>query len=287
MSAVPKSASYEETTIIDLEANPGARPPSLEAVDDSRELPFDSVVALAAQVTNRPIAVITLVDSDRQWFKASHGLRGLTAARRNISFCDHAIREPGLFEVVDAPMDPRFASDPLVAGEPFIRHIAAMPLRIGGHAVGTLCVLDRRKGRLGPQERVGLERAALAATRLLQARRPQNAASHANTEVTREFDEVLVVDALSLKIRHVSAAALARLGYSMAEVEGCDVSLIGTEYPQELLNGKPETIPPQGRRIDTEHRQKDGTHYRVSARVHLRQSQSAATFLILANRVER
>jgi GAF domain-containing protein len=287
MSALPQPASYEETTVIDLEARRVESLHSLEVLDTGRELPFDAVVSLAAQVTNRPIAVLSLVDTDRQWFKACHGLRGLTQTRRDVAFCDPAIRPPGFFEVVDASQDPRFAANPLVIGEPFIRHYAAVPLLIDGYAVGTLCVLDRRRGRLCAEERTGIERAAVAATRLLQARRSQNAARQAPPELTRGVDEVLVVDALSLKIRHVSAAGLARLGYSMAELQGCDVSLIGPGYPQELLADKPETLPPQGRRIDIEHRQKNGTHYRVCARVHLRQAQSAASFLILANRLER
>jgi GAF domain-containing protein len=273
MSAVPKPASYEETTIIDLEAR--------------REPPLDAVVRVAAQVTNRLIAALSLGDSGRQSVKACHGLDALVRNGRDLVFCDHAIRANGFFEVTDASADARFASTPLVAGEPFIRHYAAVPLVVDGIAVGTLGVLDRRKGRLSAEERLTLERAALAASRLLQAGRAQTAAREASPELTRQFDEVLVVDALSLKIRHVSAAALARLGYSMAELEGCDVSLIGPQYPQELLAGKPETLPPQGRRIETEHRQKDGIHYRVSARVHLRQAQSGASFLILANRLER
>jgi hypothetical protein len=286
MSASPQQKSYEETTVIDFEAKRVQRLHSLEILDTGHEETFDAVVALAARVTNRPIAVISLVDTNRQWFKACHGLRGVIQTARDLAFCDHAIRGPGFFEVLDASMDPRFAAHPLVVGEPFIRHYAAVPLLIDGYAVGTICVLDRRKGRLSAEERDGLGRAAVAATQLLQMRRSTSAGKQATPALTKAFDEVLVVDATSLKIRHVSATALAKLGYSMTEVEGCDVSLIGPEYPQELLaTGLDRDLGDGYRKILIEHRQKDGTHYRVSARIHLRKAQSSANFLILADRV--
>jgi hypothetical protein len=286
MPAVPQPRSSEEATLIDFEAKRIERLHSLQILDTGHEQPFDAVVAQAARVTNRPIAVISLVDTKRQWFKACHGLRGLIPTDRDIAFCDPAIGEPGFFEVLDASLDPRFAANPLVVDEPFIRHYAAVPLILDGDAVGTLCVLDRRKGRLSESERDGLERTAVAAVQMLQMRRSQFAARPAATGLTKAFDEVIVVDALSLKIRHVSATALAKLGYSMPELEGCDVSLIGPDYPQELLATRlDKETGDRYRKILTEHRQKDGTHYRVAARIHLRKAQSASSFLILADRV--
>lgn len=99
-----------------------------------------------------PIATISLVDADRQWFKGMCGL-AVTETSRRVSFCGHAIHEQGVFYIPDALEDPRFSDNPLVTGEPRIRFYAGCPIYVPGNlAIGTLCVIDRRPRRLDTEQ---------------------------------------------------------------------------------------------------------------------------------------
>ncbi len=113
-------------------------------LDTPAEAAFDDIAALAARITNSAMALVSLVDVDRQWFKARIGL-DMAETPRAVSFCAHAILEPATPLVVpDARADSRFADNPLVLGAPGIRFYTGVPLvNPAGHALGTLCVLDR------------------------------------------------------------------------------------------------------------------------------------------------
>ncbi len=111
-------------------------------LDTAPEVAFDDLAALAGQLCDTPIALVSLVDEDRQWFKARLGLDVCETSRES-SFCAHALGSPDLFVVPDTWVDPRFADNPLVTGEPGIRFYAGAPLVTwGGVALGTLCVID-------------------------------------------------------------------------------------------------------------------------------------------------
>jgi GAF domain-containing protein len=125
---------------------------ALLILDTPPEQRFDKIVGFAAAEFDVPIALLTLVDSDRQWFKANVGLAACETGR-DISFCGHAILEQGLMVVPDALLDARFADNPLVTGEPGIRFYAGAPLVLpSGAALGTLCLIDRRPRTLDPME---------------------------------------------------------------------------------------------------------------------------------------
>jgi len=127
-----------------------------ELLDTEPEAPFDELVQLAAQICQVPISLISLIDPLRQWFKAKTGV-GVCQTSRDIAFCAHAILQRDLFEVPDALGDVRFATNPLVTGEPHIRFYAGVPLiDRDGHALGTLCVIDRVPKRLSAQQKQAL-----------------------------------------------------------------------------------------------------------------------------------
>jgi sigma-B regulation protein RsbU (phosphoserine phosphatase) len=120
---------------------------SLHVLDTPREERFDRIVRLLTRLFHVPMAYVSLVDAERQWFKASIGIVD-EQTPRSISFCGHAILSEQTFVVPDAFQDPRFCDSPLVTGEPYIRFYAGHPL-VGpdGHRVGTLCIADRRPRR--------------------------------------------------------------------------------------------------------------------------------------------
>lgn len=115
----------------------------LKVMDTGPEEPFEDLVERAAIVMDAPIALISLIDADRQWFKSRVGLQAQQTPRE-YAFCDHAIRVPNETLIVhDATADVRFADNPLVTGDPNIRFYAGAPLvTSNGKAIGTLCVID-------------------------------------------------------------------------------------------------------------------------------------------------
>lgn len=119
-------------------------------LDTPPEERFDRIVAFAAQEFDVPIALVSLVDRNRQWFKARVGLE-VCETSRDVSFCGHAIVEHETLLIPDARADPRFADNPLVLGAPHIRFYAGAQLRLpGGATIGTLCLIDTRPRELDP-----------------------------------------------------------------------------------------------------------------------------------------
>src|ERR1700744_5750994 len=120
----------------------------LELLDTDPEPEFDELVNLAAAICGTPISLVTLLDERRQWFKAAIGM-DIAETPREIAFCSHAIRQPDMFLVADAAVDPRFADNPLVTGDPHIRFYAGVPISSpDGFALGTLCVIDNKPRQL-------------------------------------------------------------------------------------------------------------------------------------------
>lgn len=129
-------------------------------LDTAAEDLFDDLTRLAAMICETPIGLVSLVDEKRQWFKARIGLDA-TETPRDQAFCAHAIDKSELMIVEDASEDPRFVNNPLVTDEPNIRFYAGAPLIVSeGHALGTLCVIDRK-----PRQLTELQKQALLVLR--------------------------------------------------------------------------------------------------------------------------
>jgi diguanylate cyclase (GGDEF)-like protein/PAS domain S-box-containing protein len=159
---------------------------ALDVLDSAPESVFDALVKIASEVCGTPVSLLSLIDADRQWFKANVGLPGVTQTPRAAAFCAHAVLGDDILEVADAKLDVRFHDNPLVIGEPDIRFYAGAPVTLSsGYRVGTLCVLDRVPRRLTGTQRTILCQLAVAAANALEGR---NALIHAS-ENTRALHE--------------------------------------------------------------------------------------------------
>ena len=200
----------------------------LGVLDTLPEAAFDTITRTAAQLCGVPIALISLIDAQRQWFKSNFGLDGVAETPRNVAFCDHAIRADTLFEVPDATRDARFADNPLVTGDPDIRFYAGAPITLpGGERIGTVCVIDRTPHHLEEHQRAMLQSLAAIVGAMLAQRRQLLAATSrlADSEQrVRRLYEATPAILHSIgpdgRIVNVSDRWLALLGYERGEVVG-------------------------------------------------------------------
>jgi GAF domain-containing protein len=148
----------------------------LDLLDTEPEAEFDELVRRAAEATGAPVAVITLVDEARQWFKARVNLE-MESSDRDLSFCAHVILTPGDLTVVpDTLDDERFSDNLLVTEDPNIRFYAGAPIFTpDGHAAGTLCVIDTAPRGLSEEQAQALRALAAEVSRQIERRRLQRA----------------------------------------------------------------------------------------------------------------
>lgn len=155
-------------------ADEAARLKALHAyhiLDTDPEQVFDDLTLLASQVCGTPIALITLVDENRQWFKSRIGI-DVQETERSISFCAHVIQQQGLFVVPDTMTDGRFRNNPMVVNDPHIRFYAGAPLLTrDGDPLGTICVVDSRPRTLTDGQRAALNALRRQAETQLELRR--------------------------------------------------------------------------------------------------------------------
>jgi two-component system, NtrC family, sensor kinase len=140
-------------------------------LDTSPEQIYDDVTALASLICGTPISLVSLVDADRQWFKAAVGLE-IRETPRAQSFCAHTLGTATTLIVADAQKDPRFMNNPAVAGDPGIRFYAGAPIvEPGGHVLGTVCVIDTTPRSISPIQIAALEALARHVMALMEMRR--------------------------------------------------------------------------------------------------------------------
>jgi len=154
----------------------------LQILDSDAEASFDALTALAAEIAQAPLALISLIDAERQWFKSCHG-GDFTEAPREISFCGHVVANGGPLLVPDATRDERFADNPLVVGEPKVAFYFGLPVKNrDGYTLGTLCVIDHQPRELTARERASLDRVASQVAELFESRRRQLALERAHAQ---------------------------------------------------------------------------------------------------------
>jgi diguanylate cyclase (GGDEF)-like protein len=138
---------------------------SLGLLDTGREERFDRVTRLAQRLFDVPIALVSLVDKDRQWFKSQVGM-STAETPRDLAFCSHAILGDDVFQVADASLDPRFSDNPLVTGDPAIRFYAGVPIAgPSGANLGTLCIIDRTPREMSADDMASLRDLAVMVER--------------------------------------------------------------------------------------------------------------------------
>jgi PAS domain S-box-containing protein len=214
-------------------------------LDSPPEDSFDDFALLAAQIAQTPIALVSLVDRDRQWFKARVGLATSETPRCD-AFCSHAILRREVFEIGDAELDPRFADNPLVVGEPHVRFYAGAPLITQqGFALGTLCVIDHVPRKLTETQRACLLALARRVSAQIEARLDAEALAELSHQVLEQArtaqrqtallelaQDVIVVQSASREVLFWSAGAERTTGIPRHEALGRDAhALLRTRFP--------------------------------------------------------
>src|SRR6266498_4008973 len=202
-----------------------------EVLDTESEGKFDDLTLLARHICDTPIALISFVDAERQWFKSRIGLT-TSQTSRAISFCGHAILEEDVMVVPDAAADERFADNPMVTGEPGIRFYAGAPLLTStGHALGTLCVIDRKPRELTAEQQDALRALARQVVAQLELRRRLKKEREEAKEAIDERDTTLrlIVNQMpavlwstdtDLRLTSSDGAALTSLGHKPNQFVG-------------------------------------------------------------------
>jgi len=140
----------------------------LQILYTDQEERFDRITRMAARLLKASVVLISLVDTDRQWFKSCIGV-DMRETPRSISFCGHAILQDDMFIVENAAEDERFADNPLVTGDMHIRFYAGRPIKFRGQNIGTLCIMDTEPRKLTDEERSDIDDLAHWVERELEA----------------------------------------------------------------------------------------------------------------------
>ncbi len=216
-------------------------------LDTPAEAEFDALTQLAAYICGSPIALISLLDGQRQWFLSNLGIAA-DQTPQHISFCRYTIQRDEVFEVTDASLDERFNGNPLVTGPPYIRHYCGTPLTTPeGYRLGSLCVLDRKPKKLDDAQKGALQTLAREVMMRLEMKRQQQQlrwqqqqAEYNQKRFRLLFEHsrsYLYTHTLSGTILSANPAAVQALGRDAGEILDRNIAdFLITETPQGLAN---------------------------------------------------
>jgi signal transduction histidine kinase len=213
-----------------------------EILDTPPEPEFDALTELASAICGTPIALISLVDRDRQWFKSKVGLAA-SETSRDVSFCGHALLETEIFIVEDAQQDERFKDNPLVTGAPSIRFYAGAQLRNDtGHAIGTLCVIDTQPRTLSNEKRKALQTLSHMVISQLELKKK-------NTELQAAL-ETIEAQKLTL-LYHSKMSALGEMAGGIAHEINNPLAIISGYADRLRFLFRPHSPLPEFEKIDS------------------------------------
>ncbi|NII09313.1 PAS domain S-box protein [Oleiagrimonas sp. C23AA] len=210
---------------------------ALGVLDTDDEPEYSALARIASLTTDMPVALVTFIDARRQWLKANVGLPGVQETPRDVAFCAHTIAQEGVFEVVDASADPRFADNPMVAGDAHVRAYAGAPITLrNGQRVGAVCVIDRQPKQLSDHQKDVLLQLAASAASTLDARRTALQSSggrgaHLRRLLTASNDAVLSCDSVH-RISFVNDSACQLLGLKESQMLGRGLDAVLSEEVQ-------------------------------------------------------
>lgn len=228
----------------------------LSILDSEEEEEFNALVKAASLICGVPMAFISLVDVDRQWFKAGVGLAGVTETPREYAFCAHCILQDEIFEIYDAKLDSRFSDNPLVLSSPNIRFYAGAPLKSkSGFNVGSLCVIDQKPNQLTDTQRQVLKNLAIIGSELLENHSTRKSLQSLYAEkmhifnIAQQVNESIVSISVDGKITFWNHAAEKMFGIQATEVINQHINLFknqtglrAIESIENLLKENPDGL---------------------------------------------
>ena len=240
-------------------------------LDTAPQEEFEDIVALAAQICGMPMALISLVDDKRQWFKARIGLDA-TETPREVAFCAHAIQAHDVMVVNDATQDARFADNPLVTGDLHLRFYAGAPLETAdGHALGTLCVLDHKPREITAAQQDALHKLAKQVIAQLELRRALNQQREDEQRhrliLDSAVDYAIVTMDLAGRVTSWNTGAEAIMGWAEDEMcgEPCDAFFTPEDRAADIPAREMGLALTTGKGTDERwHLRKDGTRFWAS-----------------------
>ncbi|SEL45821.1 PAS domain S-box-containing protein/diguanylate cyclase (GGDEF) domain-containing protein [Pseudoxanthomonas sp. GM95] len=216
----------------------------LRLLDTPAEPLFDALTRAAAELTGSPVALVTLIEQDRQWFKSNYGLPGAESTTRSTAMCDYAIRSDELMEVRDARRDVRFSRFETVVGEPHVRFYAGAPLTLSsGYRIGTLCVFDTVPRDLTDSQRTALQQLAKATVAAIELRAQLMKNQESLTRNALELSSQLQRGAALERRLRASEAFLERTGKA-AGVGGFEADLDGGDILWSDETCRIHEVPP-------------------------------------------